>query len=166
MGKNDKLDKQFGVLSNDEIAQCSELSKALEMINKEGIITDVNPTEIKQFIVKKNEDIKSLTKMEMIEKNDVELDEISNQADTAFEELMNIAINSTGKAVGEISSAAQSFLTIKLSAKMAKTEMKLKKMNYDLQEKKLKLQEMKMSEKDDDSDDNNWANDGIEIITK
>jgi len=87
------------------------------------------------------------------EKNDAELDEISNQADQAFYDLMDIAINTTGKACGDVASAAQSFLNIKLNAKLAKTELKLKKMKQKLDEEKFKASLSKNNDADDEFDD-------------
>ena len=35
---NKKLDKEFNILSNEEIQKCSDIQNALELINKENII--------------------------------------------------------------------------------------------------------------------------------
>jgi len=132
-----KLNEEFNVLSNEEIEQCDDLKTALELINKENIITEVEPIEAKKFIVKKNEELKELSKSDMVEKTDIELDEISNQADQAFYDLMDIAINTQGKACGDIASAANNFLKIKLETRIAKMDTKIKQMNLELQRQKL-----------------------------
>ena len=49
---------------------------------------------------------------------------------------MDIAVNTTGGKVGDIASAAKSFLDVKMSAKMAKLEKKFKMMNLELQQRK------------------------------
>ena len=50
-----KLDQEFNVLSNEEIQQCADIENALELINKENIITEIEPLEQKKFIVQKND---------------------------------------------------------------------------------------------------------------
>lgn len=134
---NKKLNEEFNILSNDVIEQCSDLQNALELINQENIITNVEPIEAKKFIVKKNEEITDITKATLEEKSDIELDEIANQADQAFYDLMDIAINTVGKGCGDIASAANSFLNLKLNAKMAKIDSKMKKLNYELNKQKV-----------------------------
>ena len=131
-----KLNEDFGILSNEELQQANDISAALALINKENIVSEIEPLEAKKFIVEKNKDIKALsTKASFEEKNEFELDEIANQADQAFYDLMDIALNTQGKGCGDIASSAQNFLNIKLNARLAKTEAKFKKMNYDLQTK-------------------------------
>lgn len=134
---NKKLNEEFNILSNDVIEQCSDLQNALELINKENIITNIEPIEAKKFIVKKADTINDVTKASLEEKTDVELDEIANQADQAFYDLMDIAINTSGKGCGDIASAANSFLNLKLNAKMAKIDSKMKKLNYELNKQKV-----------------------------
>lgn len=159
MKKKDAIGDNLNILSNDEIEQCDDLQKALALINKEQVVPSELVIKKKEFIVEKNKDIKDLSKMDINEKNDSELDEISNQADQAFYDLMDIAVNSTGKACGDVAAAAQSFLNIKLSAKMAKTELRLKRMKQELDEKKFQLASQP-KETDDDYD----VSDDIVII--
>ena len=90
---NKKLDEVFNVLSNDDIKQCSDLQNALELINQENIITEIEAPEPKKFVVQKNSNISNLTKTSLEEKDEEELDEISDQADQAFYDLMNIDIH-------------------------------------------------------------------------
>ena len=153
MRKKDTIDNELDILTNEEIEQCDDLQKALALINKEQVVPESIAITKKNFIVEKNSDIKDVSKLNDDEKNDVELDEISNQADQAFYELMDIAINTTGKACGDVASAAQSFLNIKLNAKMAKTELKLKKMKQKLDEEKFKASLSKNNDADDEFDD-------------
>ena len=94
----------------------------------------------------------------MVEKTDIELDEISNQADQAFYDLMDIAINTQGKACGDIASAANNFLKIKLETRIAKMDTKIKQMNLELQRQKLEA-----SKKDNDASEYP-EDDGIIII--
>lgn len=156
---NKKLDKEFNVLSNDDIKQCSDLQNALELINQENIITEIEPPEPKKFVVQKNNNISNLTKSSLEEKDEEELDEISDQADQAFYDLMNIAINTPlGKACGDIASAANNFLTIKLNSRLAKMEQRMKKLTYNLNKQKFEAS----LKKDDTS--NIEENDGIVII--
>jgi hypothetical protein len=150
MAKKDAIENELNIMTNEEIEGCDDLQKALALINKEQVVPESVALVKKQFIVEKNKDIKDLSKLSMDEKNDAELDEISNQADQAFYDLMDVAVNSTGKACGDIASAAQSFLNIKLSAKMAKTELKLKRMKQELDEKKFQLSSMPKESGDDD----------------
>lgn len=148
-----KLNEEFNILTNEEIQCSNDIAQALALINQEGCIND-DPLEEKKFIVEKNKDIKALTsKASFEEKNEFELDEIANQADQAFYDLMDIAINTQGKACGDIASSAQSFLNIKLSAKLAKADAKFKKMNYDLQVMKLEATKRKSDNSTDDEDD-------------
>lgn len=157
---NKKLDKEFNILSNEEIQECSDIQNALELINKENIITELEPIEQKKFIVKKNEELKNLTKTELLDKDSFELDEIANQADQAFTDLMDIALNTTGKSVGDISSSAQNFLNIKLNARLAKIDAKFKKLNHELQVKKFEASTKNVENASNDYDED----DGIEII--
>ena len=157
MGKK-KLNEEFNILSDEEIKQCNDIQSALELINSENIITEVEPLEAKKFIVQKNDDLKNLTKANMEEKEDIELDEIANQADQAFFDLMDIAVNTQGKACGDIASAANSFLKIKLDSKLAKMDSKIKKMNLEIQKQKLE------ASKKQDTSNNYSEDDGIVII--
>lgn len=159
MRKKDSIDNELDILTNEEIEQCDDLQKALALINKEQVVPESIAITKKNFIVEKNKEIKDISKMNDNEKNDAELDEISNQADQAFYDLMDIAINTTGKACGDVASAAQSFLNIKLNAKLAKTELKLKKMKQKLDEEKFKASLSKNNDADDDEFD-----DGDEIV--
>lgn len=157
MGKK-KLNEEFNILSDEEIKQCNDIQSALELINSENIITEVEPLEAKKFIVQKNDDLKNLTKANMEEKEDIELDEIANQADQAFFDLMDIAVNTQGKACGDIASAANSFLKIKLDSKLAKMDSKIKKMNLEIQKQKLE------ASKKQNTSNNYPEDDGIVII--
>lgn len=153
--KKNKLNDEFNILSNEEIKQSNDIAQALALINQEGCINN-DPIEEKKFIVAKNENLKQLTsKASFEEKNETELDEIANQADQAFYDLMDIAINTQGKGCGDIASSAQSFLNIKLNARLAKMDAKYKKLNYELQLKKLEATTKKSSDtnEDDDEDD-------------
>lgn len=152
-----KLNDEFNVLTNEDIEQCSDIQSALELINKENIITEVEPLEAKKFIVKQNEELKELTKTGMLDKEDGELDEIANQADQAFTDLMDIAINTTGKSCGDIASAANSFLKIKLDSRIAKLDAKFKKLNIEVQKQKLEAVKK-------DAPSNYPEDDGIIII--
>ena len=69
MGKK-KLNEEFNVLSDEEIKQCNDIQSALELINSENIITEVEPLEAKKFIVAKNDELKDLTKLTLEEKED------------------------------------------------------------------------------------------------
>lgn len=160
MAKNKKLDKEFNVLPIEELDEANDIAKALQVINQENIITEVEPLEVKKFIVEKNNDIKDLSKLSMEERNEKELDEIANQADQAFVELMDIALNTQGKACGDIASAANNFLNIKLNTRLAKVDAKMKKLNYELNKQKFEASLKKSSDSDDDEDDD----DGIQII--
>ena len=70
------------------------------------------------------------------------------------------AVNTSGKAVGDIASAAQQFLNIKMQAKLSKTELRLKKMKMELDKRKF---ELASKPKEIDSDDD-FSDDGITII--
>ncbi len=151
--KKSKLEEEFNILSNEEIKQANDIASALALINQEGCINN-DPIEEKKFIVEKNEKLKELTsKASFEEKNEYELDEIADQANQAFHELMDIAINTQGKACGDIASSAQSFLNIKFNAKMAKLDAKYKKLNYELQLKKLDMMTKKTSATNEDEED-------------
>lgn len=161
MQKKDAIDTELNLISNEEIEQCSDIQKALDLINKEQVIPEAKALVKKDFIVKSNEDLKKeLENLPEDKQNDVELDRIADQADTAFYDLMDIAVNTTGKACGDIASAAQQFLNIKMQAKMSKTELKLKKMKMELDQKKFELAS-KPREVDTDDD---FSDDGITII--
>lgn len=157
---NKKLDSEFNILSDEEIQQCTDIQNALELINKENIITELEPIEQRKFIVKKNENIKDITKSELKEKEEIELDEIADQADQAFTDLMDIALNSVGKSVGDISSSAQNFLNIKLNARLAKMDAKFKKLNHELQLKKFEASTKKFEDAPIDMEED----DGIVIL--
>lgn len=132
-----KVDEFFNVPSNEEISGLSSLSDALGLIKQtNAITTPTEPEEQKKFIVKKKEELKELAQLDFYERVDAELDEIANQADSAFEEIMDMALNAPSKNVGEISSAAQKFLETKLSVKTAKLEKKFKILNMELAQRK------------------------------
>jgi len=161
MSKKDTIDEELNLITNEEIEQCSDIQKALDLINKEQVIPEAKALVKKDFIVKSNEDLKKeLENLPEDKQNDVELDRIADQADSAFYDLMDIAVNTTGKACGDIASAAQQFLNIKMQAKMSKTELKLKKMKMELDQKKFELAS-KPKEVDVDDD---FSDDGITII--
>ena len=158
MAKKKSLDEEFGTLSVEEIESSDSLQKALALINQEGVVSDVPEPEFKKFIVEKKNEAKELSKMTDEEKSEKDLDEIANQADQAFYDLMDIAINTTGKACGDIASAANNFLKIKLDTKLAKLDAKYKKMNQEIQMKKIEMTSLKSSQKEqiseyDPSDD-------------
>lgn len=153
---NKKINEIFGVLSDEEVERCHDLQNALELINKENIVTGLEPIEAKKFIVKKNENI-DLTQSDLKNKEDAELDEIANQADQAFTDLMDIALNASGKSCGDIASAANNFLNIKLNTRIAKMDAKMKKLNYELNKAKFEA-----SKSDNTTDED--ENDGIVII--
>lgn len=161
MKKKDAIDEELNLMTNEEIENCDDLQKALELINKEQVIPEAKALVKKDFIVKSNEHLKKeLENLPEDAQNDKELDLIADQADTAFYDLMDIAVNSTGKACGDIASAAQQFLNIKMQAKMSKTELKLKKMKMELDKRKLELSSKpKEMETDDD-----FSDEGITII--
>lgn len=159
MTNKKKLDDEFNILTSSEIKQANDIAAALSVINKENIVTEIEPMEVKKFIVQQNENIKDLSKLSLEEKTEVELDTIANQADQAFIDLMDIALNTQGKACGDIASAANNFLTIKLNSKLAKLDAKMKKLNYDLNKQKFEASLNKHNDDEDDDED-----DGIQII--
>ena len=148
MAKKKSLDEEFGTLSVEEIETSDSLQKALALINQEGVVSDVPPPELRKFVVEKKDEAKELSKLTTEEKNDKDLDDIANQADQAFYDLMDIAINTQGKACGDIASAANNFLKIKLDARLAKMEQKYKKMNQEIPLKKIEMTSLKSSQKD------------------
>jgi len=152
MAKKKSLDEEFGTLSVEEIETSDSLQKALALINQEGVVSDVPEPEFKKFIVEKKNEAKDLAKLTDEEKSEKDLDEIANQADQAFYDLMDIAINTTGKACGDIASAANNFLKIKLDTKLAKMEQKYKKMNQEIQLKKIEMTSLKSSQKEEISE--------------
>lgn len=161
MAKKDAIDNELDLITNEDIEQISDLQQALDIINKEQVIPEAKALVKRDFIVKENEKLKKeLANLPDDEKNDVELDKIADQADSAFYDLMDIAVNTSGKAVGDIASAAQQFLNIKMQAKLSKTELKLKKMKMELDKKKF---ELASKPKEIDSDDD-FSDDGITII--
>lgn len=161
MAKKDQINDELNILSNEEIQDSSDLQKALDLINKEQVIPEATALVKKNFIVEKNEDIKDLLNSNCDDdtKLNAELDEIANQSDKAFLEIMDLAINSSGKAAGECAEAARGFLELKLKSKMAKTELKLKKMKQELDEKKAQLL---IKPKDNEEED--FSDDGIVIL--
>ena len=161
MAKKDAIDNELNLISNEDIEQISDLQQALDIINKEQVIPEAKALVKRDFIVKENENLKKeLANLPDDEKNDVELDKIADQADSAFYDLMDIAVNTSGKAVGDIASAAQQFLNIKMQAKLSKTELRLKNIKMELDKKKY---ELASKPKEIDSDDD-FADDGITII--
>lgn len=161
MAKKDAIDNELNLITNEDIEQISDLQQALDIINKEQVIPEAKALVKRDFIVKENENLKKeLANLPDDEKNDVELDKIADQADSAFYDLMDIAVNTSGKAVGDIASAAQQFLNIKMQAKLSKTELRLKKMKMELDKRKF---ELASKPKEIDSDDD-FSDDGITII--
>ena len=73
---------------------------------------------------------------------------------------MDIALNSVGKSVGDISSSAQNFLNIKLNARLAKMDAKFKKLNHELQLKKFEASTKKFEDAPIDMEED----DGIVIL--
>lgn len=160
MRKNN-LDEEFACITKEELEQSNDIAQALALINQEGCLSSIDPIEEKKFIVAKNENLKQLsTKASLEEKTDSDLEEIANQADQAFYDLMDISINASGKSCAEIANAANSFLNIKLNAKIAKMDAKYKKLNYELQLKKLEASSKKNNSNDEDDED-----DDVIIVT-
>ena len=161
MAKKDAIDNELNLITNEDIEQISDLQQALDIINKEQVIPEAKALVKRDFIVKSNEDLKKeLENLPEDKQNDVELDKIADQADSAFYDLMDIAVNTSGKVVGDIASAAQQFLNIKMQAKLSKTELRLKKMKMELDKRKF---ELASKPKEIDSDDD-FSDDGITII--
>lgn len=161
MSRKDILNDEFACITKEELEQSNDIANALALINQEGCLS-TDPIEEKKFIVAKNENLKQLsTKASLEEKTDNDLEEIANQADQAFYDLMDISVNTVGKACAEIANAANSFLNIKLNAKIAKMDAKYKKLNYELQLKKLEASSKKNNSNEDDDDD-----DDVIIVTK
>lgn len=158
-----QIEESLNMLSNTELEQCTDLQNALSLINKEQVVPESTALTKKDFIIKKKHECKNLQSIDLESKTNEELDEISDQADSAFEELMNIAINSSGKAAGDIASSAQSFLNIKLQTRLAKTELKLKRMKLELDKRKYEDSIKNESSNDDDSF---CQDDGIIIINQ
>ena len=162
---NNILDKEFNIGECVENAteNASDIQKALDLINKEHVITDPEDIKpLKKFIVEKNEKLKEIIESDTDDetKRNAELDEIANQADTAFYDLMDIVVGlgTTSKGTADMASAAQSFLDIKLKSKIAKTELKLKKMKQELDEKKIS------AEKNSADIDDNYGTTDSDII--
>lgn len=146
------LDEEFGTLSIEEIESSDSLQKALALINQEGVVSDVPEPEIKKFVVEKKKEAKELSKMTNEERTDYELDEIADQADQAFYDLMDMALNTPNKVAGDFASAANSFLKIKLDSKLAKMDAKYKKLNQEIQLKKIEMTSLKSSQKEEISE--------------
>ncbi len=153
MTKKDQIESELNLMSNEELEKCDDLQKALNLINKEQVIPEAKALVKKNFIVEQNKEIKDLSKLSLEERTDEELDEIAKQADTAFYDLMDIAVNSSGKACGDIAASAQQFLNIKLQTRLSKTELKLKRMKQELDEKKYSSSLDKSNASDDEFDD-------------
>ena len=156
MANRKKLDDEFNILSPSEIQQANDIASALNIINKENIVTETEPIELKKFIVQSNKNIKDLTKLSLEEKTEVELDFIADQANQAFTDLMDVALNTQGKACGDIATAANNFL----NSKLAKIDAKMKKLNYELNKQKFEASLNKSNKDDDDEEED----DGIQII--
>lgn len=140
-------------LTND--LPMDDLANALDIINKEHVINEQPAFEPKKFLVPANEEIKELKNQlaNQEEKTDLELEEISNQADQAFYDLMDIVLTAgtATKGVSDTASAAQAFLQIKLNSKLAKEELKLKKERQKLE--KLKFERYNNPDTSDNIDD-------------
>jgi hypothetical protein len=150
---NNILNEQFNVLTNEEITESNDIQKALELINKENVVAEIDIKPVKKFIVEKNDKLKEIIESTLPEEqSDAELDEIANQADQAFYDLMDmvVGVSVPHKGTAEMAGAAHAFLDIKLKSKIAKTELKLKKMKQELDEKKLKSATTKENNSDDD----------------
>lgn len=150
---NNILNEQFNVLTNEEITESNDIQKALELINKENVVAEIDIKPVKKFIVEKNDKLKEIIDSTLPEEQtDAELDEIANQADQAFYDLMDIVVGVSvpHKGTAEMAGAAHAFLDIKLKSKIAKTELKLKKMKQELDERKLKSATTKENISDDD----------------
>lgn len=143
--KHEKLEENFDIISDDDILASTDIANALSVINSANCLPKL-PKEIKEetkkFVVEKNKKLKEITtKTTFDEKVEIELEEIVNQADQAFYDLMDkfIESESFGKGTAEIASVANNFLNLKLNAVQAKFESKLKKMNYGIQLKRLEM---------------------------
>lgn len=79
-----------------------------------------------------------------LETNDVDMDSYSNQAEQAFQDLMDLGMNVEARHAGDIFAAAQRMLKNAIEAKTSKTEKKLKMI--ELQLKKLKLDQDKKTD--------------------
>jgi len=79
-----------------------------------------------------------------LETNDVDMDSYSNQAEQAFQDLMDLGMNVEARHAGDIFAAAQRMLKNAIEAKTSKTEKKLKMI--ELQLKKMKLDQDKKTD--------------------
>lgn len=103
-----------------------EPSKAIEVVDKVE-------KELKEV-----DDIESaLAGVENLTANDKEMDEIATKADDTFDNLMDLGMNVEARFSGQIFDTASKMLQIKLNAKQAKIDKKLKMVELQLRKKAL-----------------------------
>lgn len=153
MSISDVLDQEFNTASADDLMQCDDIAKALEIVSKENPYSKLPPKkEIKAeelFPAKTNEVIPykspdEMTIPELLEEQ--HLDEVANEAEEMFQQLSVQALNSSPKCMAELANAAMAFLKMKQDSILAKADNRLKREKLQLE--KLKL-EMKTVKKDD-----------------
>jgi hypothetical protein len=112
--------------STEELPVEIEPSKAIEVVDKVE-------KELKEV-----DDIESaLAGVENLTANDQEMDDIATKADDTFDNLMDLGMNVEARFSGQIFDTASKMLQIKLNAKQAKIDKKLKMVELQLRKKAL-----------------------------
>jgi len=112
--------------STEELPEEVEPSKAIEVVDKvEKELEEVDNIE------------SALAGVENLTANDKEMDEIATKADDTFDNLMDLGMNVEARFSGQIFDTASKMLQIKLNAKQAKIDKKLKMVELQLRKKAL-----------------------------
>lgn len=134
------LEKTFNLESLEKIKKAVEI---LDEIKEEKPNEEISEEELKEIIEKKTLS-DSLVDKVPDDDFDRDMEDVAESAGEKAERLFDISINEVDtRAMGEVASAAERFLRIKLDAKVAKNQRKLDLFTLSLREREVILRERK-----------------------
>ena len=127
-----RLAELFDLTDDDDVSKIDVQQSAIETDNSE--LPVINAETLKTIEIVE----RSLSDVQKLDKTDQELDELSQLAKDAFNNLLDLGMQVESRFSAEIFNSASSFLNHAITAKTAKINKKLKMI--DLQLKKIDLQ--------------------------
>lgn len=154
MSTSDILDQEFNTASAEELLQCDDIAKALEIVNKENPYSKLPPKKevTVQDMFKPKQEVTTPKNYEDMSINELleedALDELAEEAEHAFRELLVNALNSSPKCMAEIAATAAKFLETKKDALLAKVDNRMKRTKLELDRLKIENKPTKKAESD------------------
>ncbi len=125
-----------------------KLEELLDLPDSKEIINQAKQEENKQVVQQQNDTLRDIAEMDKIsaalpqvkglgEMADTELNEVSDKAMEAYEDLMDLGMNVESRYSGRVFEVAGQMLKTNLDAKVAKLDKKLKMVELQLKKEKL-----------------------------